>query len=111
MYIYILHCSDNSYYTGVTNNIDKRLQEHSSGFDTKCYTFSRRPVKLVYFTLCDSPMQAIMLEKKIKGWSRIKKEALINKNWNLLHESAKCKNETSHEKLILSSSQTISGKD
>jgi len=100
MFVYILKCSDNSYYTGLTNNIDKRLQEHSAGSDTKCYTYSRRPLKLVYFVLCTTPIQAITLEKKIKGWSRAKKEALINKYWDKLHELSKCKNETSHEKFF-----------
>jgi putative endonuclease len=100
MFVYILQCSDNTYYTGMTNNLDKRFLEHSSGLDTKCYTYSRRPLKLVYFISCATPIQAITLEKKIKGWSRAKKEALINKNWNVLHELSKCRNETSHENCI-----------
>jgi len=47
-FVYILLCSDSSYYTGVTNNLDRRLYEHEAGFDPKSYTFKRRPLKLVF---------------------------------------------------------------
>jgi putative endonuclease len=97
MYVYILECSDQSYYTGVTNNLDKRLIEHNEGYDPDCYTYSRRPVKLVYYESCSSPREAIFFEKKIKGWSRAKKEALIDGNWEKIHELAKCRNKTSSD--------------
>ena len=48
--VYILLCTDNSYYTGITNDIDVRLREHQEGYDPKSYTFFRRPVELVFFT-------------------------------------------------------------
>jgi putative endonuclease len=96
IYVYILKCSDNSYYTGVTNDLDRRLQEHNKGIEKDCYTYNRRPVKLVFCEMFDSPEAAILFEKKIKGWTRIKKESLIEGSWNKLHELAKCKNETSH---------------
>jgi putative endonuclease len=83
-YVYILKCSDVSYYTGVTNNVEKRLVEHNSGDSVTSYTFKRRPVELVYYQQFNDIKQAIELEKQIKGWSRRKKEALINKDWEKL---------------------------
>jgi putative endonuclease len=97
MYVYILKCSDNSYYTGVTNNLEARLSQHIDGYDPDCFTFSRRPLELVYYAQCNSPMQAILLEKKIKKWSRVKKEALINNNLDELNKLASCKNITTHK--------------
>ncbi len=97
MYVYILKCSDQSYYTGVTNDLDKRFIEHSEGYNPDCYTYSRRPLELVYYENFSTPREAIAFEKKIKGWSRAKKEALINGNWNKIQELAKCKNSTSSE--------------
>lgn len=78
MYTYILLCSDNSYYIGVTNNLERRIEEHRSGLHPDSYTFSRRPIKLVYHEGFDGPNAAIAREKQLKGWSRRKKEALIN---------------------------------
>ena len=94
-YVYILKCSDKSYYTGVTNNLDRRLLEHESGLNPDCYTFTRRPVHLVFYEVCSTPRQAIEFEKKIKGWSRAKKEALINEDWKKIQDLSKCRNETS----------------
>ena len=47
-YVYIVECSDGSYYTGVTNDIDKRVEQHNEGLDYNCYTYKRRPVVLKY---------------------------------------------------------------
>ncbi|MBI2269816.1 MAG: GIY-YIG nuclease family protein [Bacteroidetes bacterium] len=94
--VYIVKCSDDSYYTGVTNNIDRRLNEHNCGHSPSSYTSSRRPVELVFYEIFDRPLEAIDFEKKLKGWSRAKKEALINSNWDKLKHHAICKNETSH---------------
>ena len=76
--IYILLCSDNSYYTGQSNDLEKRIWQHETGFFQECYTFKRRPVKLVWETRVETSEEAILLEKQIKGWSRKKKEALIS---------------------------------
>jgi putative endonuclease len=95
-YVYILKCSDGSYYTGMTNNLDKRIIEHNEGYDIGCYTFTRRPVELIYYQACYRPIEAIILEKKIKGWSRAKKEAFIAENWDRLKELSVCKNPSSH---------------
>lgn|SRR5690554_1162267 len=88
-YVYILKCSDNSYYTGVTNNIERRLLEHTSGFNVDCYTYNRRPLELVFVTEFNDINQAIAFEKQVKGWSRKKKEAIINNRWEDLPELSK----------------------
>jgi putative endonuclease len=97
LYVYILKCNDNTFYTGVTNNPEKRLNEHNSGINNLCYTYSRRPVELVYCELFNDYNLALNLETKIKKWSKAKKEALIKSNWKKLAEYAACKNETSHK--------------
>lgn len=97
MYVYILQCRDRSYYTGVTNDLERRILEHNQGLNKDCYTFSRRPLELMFYEIFDSPASAIAFEKKIKGWSRAKKKALIEKNWEKLPQLAKCRNETLHE--------------
>lgn len=94
-YVYILECSDNSYYTGITNNLERRINEHNEGNDQNSYTFFRRPVELVFYEVFNNPEQAILFEKKLKGWSRTKKEALMNKDWDKLKILSGCKNETS----------------
>ena len=76
-YVYILHCSDDSYYTGVTNNIERRLHEHQTSFNLNSFTSNRLPVKLVYHCQFSDINQAILFEKRLKKWSRAKKEALI----------------------------------
>lgn len=85
-YVYILKCSDNSYYVGITNNFERRIIEHNEGYDSKSYTFKRRPLELVYLKTFNDSNQAILFEKQIKGWSRKKKEALINDNCEVLPE-------------------------
>ena len=80
-YVYILKCSDGSYYTGLTNNLEERFAQHEAGYVLKCYTFKRRPLKLSYSVQLNDINQAIALEKQIKGWSRKKKEAFINEDW------------------------------
>lgn len=88
-YVYILKCSDDSYYTGFTNNVDERLMQHNAGTMPTAYTFTRRPVELVWVEMFNDPNHAIALEKKLKGWSRRKKEALINQDWDKLVEFSK----------------------
>jgi putative endonuclease len=95
---YIVKCSDNSYYTGVTNDIDRREWEHNNDKDTCHYTYSRRPVKLVYCEDYNDINYAIDREKQIKGWSRKKKEALIEKNYKNLVKYSKRKNQNNYKK-------------
>ena len=93
-YVYILECTDNSYYTGVTNNLERRLWEHETGFNPGCYTFKRRPVLLRYCIHLTDIKQAIAWEKQLKGWSRRKKEALFKDDWEEIKRLAK--NYTEH---------------
>jgi putative endonuclease len=90
-FVYILKCSDNSYYTGVTNNIERRFNEHKSKINPNCYTASRLPVQLVFIQEFQYIDKAIDFEKQVKGWSRKKKEAIISDNWNQLKKLAKKK--------------------
>ena len=89
MYVYVLECSDDSYYIGVSNNVEKRFHEHATGINRNCYTYTRRPLKLVFSEIFSDPNSAIAFEKKIKGWSRAKKKALIEGKWDLLPELSK----------------------
>ena len=73
-YVYILLCTDESYYTGMTNNMDKRLEEHNQGLIEACYTFSRRPLVLKYCMRYQYVDDAIRREKQIKSWTRKKKK-------------------------------------
>lgn len=95
--VYIIKCTDNSYYTGITNNIERRVEEHNNGSDTKSYTFKRRPVVLLFTAEFTVATLAIAFEKQVKGWSRKKKEALINGDFDSLKELAECKNITHYK--------------
>ncbi|WP_411895483.1 GIY-YIG nuclease family protein [Winogradskyella sp. A2] len=77
-YLYILKCSDNTYYTGITSNLNQRILEHNMGKHLDSYTYKRRPVKLEFYAEFTDIKIAIEKEKQIKKWSRKKKEALIN---------------------------------
>ncbi len=90
-YTYILLCSDGSYYTGSTYNLDKRLAEHQAGEGAQ-HTKNRLPVKLIYHEVFDRIDEAFYREKQIQGWSRIKKEALIKGNIEALIKAAKSTN-------------------
>ena len=84
LFVYIVKCKDDSYYTGLTNNVEKRVVEHNSGLDETSYTYSRRPVKLLYSQEFSDMNQAIRFEKQVKGWSKAKKEALIEGDFEKL---------------------------
>jgi putative endonuclease len=81
-FVYILECSDGSYYTGVTNDLEVRLFQHNNGDNISAYTYSRRPLILKYYQRFDFIQHAIEFERQVKGWSRKKKEALFEENWN-----------------------------
>jgi len=80
--VYMLQCADDSYYVGHTDSLEKRLAQHQQGTFPTSYTFNRRPVKLVYVQDCGTREEALALERKIKGWSRAKKTALLMNDWN-----------------------------
>jgi putative endonuclease len=94
-FVYIVECSDGLYYTGVTNNVERRVLEHNQGIHAESFTYKRRPVALKYFERFQDINQAIHWEKQIKGWSRKKKEALFNDDWGRIKELAKSKGKTS----------------
>ena len=87
-YMYILKCNDDSYYTGSTNNLELRILEHQNGIGAN-YTKSRLPVELVYYEEYSRIKDAFQREKQVQGWSRKKKEALINGEYEFLPQLAK----------------------
>ena len=78
-YLYILKCADNTLYTGITTNIERRLKEHNSSKLGAKYTAARRPVKLVYQAEFINRSEASKQESMIKGLSREQKLKLITK--------------------------------
>ena len=87
-YVYILECSDGSFYTGSTNNLELRIAQHQFGQGAN-YTRKKRPVKLVFSEEFQSIEEAYRREKQIQGWSRQKKLALIEKRYEDLPELSK----------------------
>ena len=79
-WVYILRRADQSYYTGHTDNLEKRIAEHESG-ETEGYTSTRLPVKLVFSEQFSTREEALTSEQQIKGWGRKKKEALMRGDW------------------------------
>ncbi len=96
-FVYILECSDGSYYAGKTGNLDSRLADHAEGIGSE-YTKLRRPVRCVWSEMFPNDEQAFEVERQIKGWSRAKKEALIAGDFDLLHELAKSTEKKLREK-------------
>jgi putative endonuclease len=90
-YVYILKCYDNSNYVGVTSNLESRMFKHKTGFYPEIYTSSRPPLELVFYCEFTDINMVIDKEKQIKKWSRAKKEALINGNFEALVNLAKKK--------------------
>ena len=84
--VYILVCSDCSYYVGVTGDLEKRILQHRHGAFPSCYTYSRRPLRLAWSQSYTDIDQAIRCEKQLKGWKRAKKAALIAGDWETLRE-------------------------
>ncbi len=89
-WMYILECSDGSYYVGSTKNLDQRFVQHQSGRGSR-YTSGRLPVKLVYGEEYDRVSDAYYREKQVQNWGRAKREALINGNYEMLPPLAKKK--------------------
>ncbi len=98
-YAYMLLCSDGSYYTGHTDDLEKRVKEHQQG--GKCtYTSIRRPIQLYWHQEFATREEAKEVETQIKKWSRKKKESLAKGNWDDLHEAAKKKNWQNHKERL-----------
>lgn len=96
-YVYILKCSDDLLYTGITNNIERRFEEHQRGLNKSCFTFRRRPLELIFKQVFNDVEQAIYFEKKIKKWRSKKKLALANKDFDMLEILSECRNTTHHK--------------
>ena len=84
-HVYMLRCSVGSYHVGQTNDLEHRLAAHERGA-TEGYTLSRRPVELVFSDRFSKRLEAFHRERRIKGWSRARKEALIKGDWDGLVE-------------------------
>ncbi len=95
-YVYMVRCADESLYTGITSDLDRRLAEHTLGISPTAYTFTRRPVTLVYAQSFVHVDEAIAAEKRLKGWSRSKKLALVRGDWAAVHELAKRPSSRAH---------------
>jgi len=80
-WVYMLRCSDGSYYTGHSDDLERRIAQHVAGEIPSCYTFGRRPVDCVYTQEFSTREEALASERQIKGWSRKKKEAMIRGDW------------------------------
>jgi putative endonuclease len=80
-YVYVLRCFDGTFYVGVTNDIERRVNEHCFGIDPDCYTYDRRPLQLVHVSEFGWVDEAIAFEKKLKSWSHLKKRAFVEGDW------------------------------
>ena len=95
-FVYILRCRDGRYYVGSTRgSLERRINEHNAG-TYGGYTKSRRPVELVYSQSFDRVTDAIAAERRLKGWSRAKKEALIRGDMDSLVRLARNRTQYPH---------------
>ena len=76
-FLYILKCLDGTFYTGITNDLERRLKMHQAGKASK-YTRTRRPVEMLYSEKCGDRSSALIRECEVKDWPRVKKEKLIS---------------------------------
>ena len=87
-YAYMLRCNDGSFYVGHTDDLELRLAQHQDGTFAG-YTEKRKPVVLVWSEMFMTRDEAFWIERKLKGWSRAKKEALIVNDWALIWQLAR----------------------
>lgn len=80
-WVYILRCSDGKFYTGHTDDLERRIGQHKTGVFSTCFTYKRRPVELAFSEYFGTRIEALEAEQRIKPWSRAKKEALIRGDW------------------------------
>lgn len=106
-FVYLLRCSDSSYYCGHTDNLELRMQQHQAA-DTG-YTATCKPVELMWQGEFETREGAIAFEQQIKGWSRAKKEALIAGNWDKIQALAKAKKAVRRELPVLSPDEGVEG--
>jgi predicted GIY-YIG superfamily endonuclease len=82
-WVYILKCADDSFYTGHTDDLEKRIGQHQVG-EIRGYTHDKLPVTLMFSQEFPTRIEALSMEQQIKGWSRAKKQALIDGDWELI---------------------------
>lgn len=87
-FTYMLRCADGSFYVGHTDDLDYRIAQNEHG-QIEGYTSSRRPVMLVWSSEFTTRIEAIEAERKLKGWSRAKKQALIDGDWQRISKPAR----------------------
>ena len=85
---YMLHCANQTFYVGHTDNLEQRIGQHESGA-MPGYTQTRLPVKLVWSESFQTRLEALEAERKLKGWSRAKKLALIRGDWAMIQSLAR----------------------
>jgi putative endonuclease len=96
-FVYILLCSDDHFYIGITNDLHRRVCEHQEGVDKRCYTYTRRPVELVYHEEFTEVIWAIEREKQLKKWNRDKKKALVDQHYDQLKAISRS---TEHKEIL-----------
>ena len=89
---YMLHCDDRSFYVGHTDTLEQRIAQHDQGLGDG-YTTNRLPVKLVWSQEFGTRAEALEAERRIKGWSRAKKLALIRADWTTISALAQSRQE------------------
>jgi putative endonuclease len=92
-WVYILRCADGSYYTGHTDNLERRIGQYKAG-ECGGYTATRLPVELAWSQECSTREEALSAEMQIKGWSRKKKEATMRGEWAEVSRLAQNKSPT-----------------
>jgi tRNA/rRNA methyltransferase len=109
-YTYMLKCADGSYYTGHTDDLDGRIAQHQGGHFQDCYTFNKRPLELVWSEYFQTRTEALEIERTVKGWTRLKKEALARGDWAAIQRLAKKNFHKSDPKALrYATSHTLSG--
>ena len=88
--LYILECADGTLYTGHTDDLDERMRQHDEG-KVDAYTAKRHPLKLIYVEEFETRYEALMMERKLKGWSQAKKLAYIAGDWSAVNRLSKGK--------------------
>ena len=86
-HVYMLRCADDSYYVGHTDDLERRMAQHRAG-DIDGYTKKHGPVELVWSQETATREEALTAERRIKGWARAKKEALIREDWKAIQRHA-----------------------
>ncbi len=104
-YVYIILCADGTYYTALTDDLIRRFREHIGGMYEE---IMRKPLELKYYETIPFLQDAVEREKQLKGWSKVKKEALIEGNFHKLQLLAQCRN-LSHTKFRELNSGSVPG--